>query len=327
VELFSGPNLAALLTLPGVGEKRAVALAERFADWDTFMSASPESLCEVLGAKTGSQVAAARTTTPPAAILPGGVSVVSAYDPHYPRPLLTIPDRPTLLWWKGTLPVGPLVAVVGTRNPNPFGAAVAQRAATEAAAHGIGTVSGLALGCDSLAHQGSLDSSAPTWAVLGQGVDTFPMNGDRANLARRILSSGGGLLSEVPPSTPVAVHLLTKRNRLQSGLAGAVLIAQTGLATPTKPAGTLHTARFALEQGRYLAVATPPPALGSDPSLAGNAALTAPNGTSPETLHATNPATAALIRQRAPLSDLCVSSIDDFNRLWEHILTQSANDA
>ena len=321
MELLTGPNLAALLTLPGVGEKRALALAHRFGDWQRFLGADLDEFVDELGVKTGTQAAQARTGAPPVPVLPSGVEVVSIHDPHYPARLRTIADPPVLLWWKGTLPADtPSLAVVGTRSPNAFGARVATYAAEQAAAHGINSCSGLALGVDSLGHEGSLNRGRPTWAVLGQGIDTLPGSGDRAVLARRIVAEGGGLLSEVPPGTPVAAHLLVRRNRLQSALSEATFIAQTGLATGPKPAGTLHTARFALEQGRLLAVAVPPQTLAEEPGLAGNMALTCEAGLDPALLHATAPPTVQMVSSRRPVADFAIRQAADFDALWAAIL-------
>lgn len=322
MELLSGPNLYSLMRLPGIGEKRAVTLATHFGTWERFLNATTDDLIDVLGAKTGAATAAARPDTPTPVDLPPMTQVLSEHDPHYPHRLRTLPTRPTLLWVTGQLPPeAPTLAVVGTRTPNNFGATIARLTATDAAAHHIPTVSGLALGCDSLAHSATMDAGLPTWAVIGQGVSTLPQHGDRAALAARILAHGGGIISEVPPDTPVAAHLLTKRNRLQTALTDAVLIAQTGLAAANKPAGTLHTVRYAIEQGRYLAVPAPPPHLHPDPDLAGNLALTDPQGMDPALIHATDAHTAALVAARRPVADLALHRPADLATLWEHLAT------
>lgn len=318
MELCTGPALAALLTLPGVGDKRAEVLANHFGDWDSLLAATPQVLSDLLGTKTGVAVAERIPDRPLVADLPPGTQVVSIHETHYPARLRTLSDPPLLIWWTGTLPPeSPTLAVVGTRTPNRFGIAVTQMMATLAAQRGIPIVSGLALGVDSLSHTSCMDGGQPTWAVLGQGLSTFPTGGDRARLAARILAEGGGLLSEVPPPTPVAAHLLTKRNRLQSGLAHATFIAQTGLPTGAKPAGTIHTARFAIEQGRLLVVAAPPSAAAADPELAGNTALTNPTGIDPVLLHARDPELATAISARRPAADRVIASPEDMNRLLD----------
>lgn len=314
-ELLTGRGLAALMTLPGVGSKRAVDLARRFCTWQRFLAASEHEVAAAVGASTAGRVVAARSATIPHHDLPHGIQVVSIYEEHYPARLRAIPDPPPVLWWQGRLPTQPAIAVVGTRSPTPFGQQVALLSAQVAAEHGLPVISGLALGVDSLSHSAGLDHGQPTWAVLGQGIATFPTRGDRAALARRILTSGGGLMCEVPPTTPLAVHMLTRRNRIQSGLSEAVVIAETGLPTSTKPAGTIHTARFAIEQGRTLAVAAPPPGREDDSALCGNAALTATGGIDPALLHVTDPALAAQIRERRPAADVIVARPEDLHAL------------
>jgi DNA processing protein len=111
-------------------------------------------------------------------------------------------------------------------------------------------VSGLALGIDALAHRGNLDGGAPTVAVLGSGLDwVYPVS-NRA-LARRIVESGGVLLSEYPPDTKPFRWNFPARNRIISGLARGVLIVEA-----PKRSGALITAQFALDQGRDLLVAS-----------------------------------------------------------------------
>lgn len=317
--LLSGRGLAGLMTLPGIGAKRAVDLARRFSDWDRFLAATERDLAAVVGVATAAKVVAVMPLSVPHADLPDGIEVVSMFEAHYPARLRAIPDPPPLLWWQGTLPTQPTIAVVGTRTPTPFGQQVATLSAQTAAEHGLGVVSGLALGVDSLSHAAAMDSAQPTWAVLGQGIATFPTRGDRAAIARRILATGGGLLAEVPPTTEVVRHLLTRRNRLQSGLAEAVVIAETGLPTSTKPAGTIHTARFAIEQGRTLAVAAPPPGREDDADLRGNAALCAAGGIDPTLLHVTDPALAATVRARRPAADVVITRPEDLHALCASI--------
>ncbi|MGH7195110.1 MAG: DNA-processing protein DprA, partial [Candidatus Saccharimonadales bacterium] len=68
-------------------------------------------------------------------------------------------------------------------------------------------------------------------------------------LARRIVDGGGALVSEYPAGErPFKTNFIV-RNRLVSGLAGAVLITEAGLGS-----GALHTANFAVDQGRDILV-------------------------------------------------------------------------
>jgi DNA processing protein len=107
-------------------------------------------------------------------------------------------------------------------------------------------ISGLALGCDAAAHRGCLEAGGKTSAILAHGLDeTHPRK--HMSLAQEILDSGGALWSEYPPGTPPRNHQYVQRNRLQTGLSRGVIVVEAG-----PDSGTMHTARFALEQGKTL---------------------------------------------------------------------------
>jgi DNA processing protein len=115
---------------------------------------------------------------------------------------------------------------------------------------GISVISGLALGIDALAHRGSLEGPGRTAPVLGSSVDgVFPAS--NRELARRILKTGGSLLSEYHPGTMPRKWYYPQRNRIISGMARATVIVEAPAAS-----GALHTARFTLDQGRDLFVAS-----------------------------------------------------------------------
>jgi DNA processing protein len=111
---------------------------------------------------------------------------------------------------------------------------------------GIAVVSGLALGIDSMAHRGNIEGGAPTVAVLGSSPEQVYPSSNR-NLARRILETGGLIVSEYPPGTRPWKWNFPARNRIISALARGVVIVEA-----PKKSGALITARFALEQGRDL---------------------------------------------------------------------------
>jgi DNA processing protein len=126
-----------------------------------------------------------------------GINWVSWDNRTYPPLLREIYDPPIVLFFKGNLPnpEAPLAAIVGTRKPSPQAAAQAYRIAHDLARGGISVVSGLALGVDAMAHRGNIEGGAPTVAVLGSGLDKVYPSSNRT-LARRILETGGCLLSE-----------------------------------------------------------------------------------------------------------------------------------
>ncbi|MDR0495153.1 MAG: DNA-processing protein DprA [Treponema sp.] len=181
-----------------------------------------------------------------------GINWVSWRGAAYPPLLREIYDPPALLFYRGSLPnpESPLAAIVGTRRPSPQAAAQAFDIAKGLAGGSISVVSGLALGIDAMAHRGNIEGGAPTAAVLGSALDqVYPLA--NRNLARRILETGGVLLSEYPPGTGPRKWNFPARNRIISGLARGVLIVEA----PQK-SGALITARFALDQNRDLWVAS-----------------------------------------------------------------------
>lgn len=319
-DLTSGQGVAALLSLPGVGAKRALLLADAFGTWEALTAAGAEEIAAVIGNAAGHNLHGTIPPYAPDPDLPDGVRIISIREPDYPAILATIPDPPPLLWVAGTLPDPnrPALAVVGTRHPTGYGQAVTTMTAAGAIEHGIQIISGLALGVDSLAHQAAVDAAQPTWAILGQGVDTLGAHGARTELAQQILLGGGGLIAEVPCGTPVAGHQLTRRNRLQSGLSDATVIAQSGIATPDQPAGTMHTARYAIQQHRLLVVARPSGTWASEDRSAGNLALTDPTGMDPALVYATGQ-TAETIAARRPVADVTIHGRDDLPGLYQAV--------
>ncbi|MBR5621247.1 DNA-protecting protein DprA [Candidatus Saccharibacteria bacterium] len=160
-----------------------------------------------------------------------------------------------MLYYMGKLPKkGPTVAVVGARKNTPYGYEIAYNAAYAAAKSGAIVVSGLAYGCDSIAHRAALDAGGVTVAVLGTPIDRiYPKR--HIGLAREIIEKGGAVISEYAPGvgaesgTEVAARFLA-RNRLIAGLSDVVLVAEAA-----DRSGTLNTATHALNFGVNLMVA------------------------------------------------------------------------
>jgi DNA processing protein len=164
-----------------------------------------------------------------------------------PDILHAIPHPPEKLYITGVdtadITNRPRVAIVGARKVTPYGKNVTTKLAGELAAQGIVIVSGLALGVDTLAHTAALEAGGLTVAVLPTGLDNIYPRSHR-QLAKRI-EKQGILLTEYPPGTRSFPGNFVARNRLVSGLSDAVLIIEAA-----EKSGTLHTARFAIEQGR-----------------------------------------------------------------------------
>jgi len=177
------------------------------------------------------------------------VRTISKEDEEYPKPLKKIPDAPEVLYIRGQLiPDETCFGVVGTRRCSSYGKQVALEIAGELAEAGITIVSGLAPGIDTFSHLACIEKNKRTIAVLGTGIDEksiYPKS--NIGLARKILETGGCLVSELPPGTHGSKITFPKRNRIISGLSLGVLVVEA-----KKKSGSLITARHALEQKRKL---------------------------------------------------------------------------
>ncbi|HVI60845.1 MAG TPA: DNA-processing protein DprA [Candidatus Saccharimonadales bacterium] len=165
-----------------------------------------------------------------------------------PEELRRIPSPPKQLFCRGAdlaeLMGRPRVAIVGSRSVTPYGRQVTSQLAAELAGQDIVIISGLAIGVDAIAHQAAVEAGGLAIAVLPGPVDkVYPATNRR--LAERILAQGGALISEYEVEEFSFKQNFVARNRLVAGLAQALLITEAA-----EKSGSLHTARFALEQGK-----------------------------------------------------------------------------
>jgi len=174
-----------------------------------------------------------------------GIGAVVLGEDSYPKLLSELTDPPLILFFRGTLPASDsiCIAVVGSRNPTPYGMEVSRKLGRELAGAGICVVSGAALGIDSAAHAGALESRGFTVAVLGCGVDVVYPPVNRLLLAD--ISKRGCLISEYPPGTKPEKFRFPERNRIIAGMCTGVVVVEAG-----KTSGALITAEFALSENR-----------------------------------------------------------------------------
>jgi DNA processing protein len=253
----------ALGRLSGVGRRTAISVMARYPDPATLLAASEDELSRALGGRAATAIAPALVRDWPVAVghanrivadhQARSIAVVGYLALEYPPLLRLVPDPPVALYVRGDVTVlsAPMIAVVGTRTPTAWGAAVARRLARRLADEGVVISSGLAKGIDTAGHEGALDAETGlSVAVFGTAIDKVYPAENKALAAR--IAERGALVSEYAIGTVGRPDYFVDRDRLQAGLSMAVIPVQTGLR-----GGTQHTIRFAIEASRPLFV--PPP--------------------------------------------------------------------
>lgn len=180
-------------------------------------------------------------------MVPEGMKTIVVTDKDYPAALREIPHPPEKLWVWGKIPSAKnFLAVVGTRRCTAYGREITKKLIAALSPHSFCIVSGLAFGIDTAAHQAALEAHIPTVAVLGSGIDPAALHpAKNLRLAQDIVSRGGAVISEYEPDFKATLWSFPQRNRIISGLCGAVLVVEA-----PERSGALITARFALDQNR-----------------------------------------------------------------------------
>jgi DNA processing protein len=258
-QALSGDELALWIRLEqvgGVGAETARKLLSVFGLPENIFSADFSALTQVVSERIAGAVLKPVSTEIQAQIDKtldwigqADNHILTLADAAYPEALLNIADPPLLLYAKGQLELlsNPSIAVVGSRNATGQGIANADRFSEILSEAGYTVVSGMALGIDTAAHQGSLrarqSNRGSTIAVIGTGADiVYPAR--NRELAHQI-ALHGCIISEYPLGTPAIASNFPRRNRIISGLARGVLVVEAAAQS-----GSLITARMAAEQGR-----------------------------------------------------------------------------
>ena len=205
-----------------------------------------------------------------------GIQLTCAFDGDFPPlPPCKPSERPYLFAYRGDLSLlqdrAKNVAVVGTLTPTE---AVLRRenAAVEALVErGFTIVSGLARGCDTIAHETCLACGGKTVAFLPTPLSNIYPKENRA-LAERIVQSGGLIASEYvtePAARYERIGRFIARDRLQAMFAGNILLIASHL--PSKgDSGSRHALDKAKDYGTRRFVLFDPLSDEDDPLFALN---------------------------------------------------------
>lgn len=174
------------------------------------------------------------------------VTLLSIEDERYPAILREIGDPPLFLSYRGDLAClsQPLLAIVGTRRMSAYGKRSAEHFVPAFVRAGVVTVSGLALGIDTMVAKETLQAGGRHIAILGNGLSRI-LPERNVDLAEEILAAGGLILSEFPLDQPPDHYTFPARNRIIAGLSLGTLILEA-----PQDSGAIITAELALEYGR-----------------------------------------------------------------------------
>jgi DNA processing protein len=175
-------------------------------------------------------------------IIKSGGVFITCDDENWPSSLNDLEVPPLGLIVKGdvALLTQRSLAIVGTRNPTPYGIRIAGDFAAGFVDREWAIVSGGAYGIDTAAHRGALVAEGRTIAVIASGIDIQYPAGN-ARLFEEICENGA-IVSEVMPGVIAMPHRFLTRNRVIAALSKSTLVVEAAFRS-----GSLRTARDAAE--------------------------------------------------------------------------------
>lgn len=178
------------------------------------------------------------------------ISIITLFDDNYPEKLLDMGDKkPLILYAKGNIEVlsKPNIAFIGTRKPSKMAEEFEEnivKAILDSTDRVI--VSGLALGCDKIAHQTTVDENKITVAVLPSGLNVItPVK--HKKLSEEIIQNGGCLISEYNLDKKPYKQEFLERDKIIAALSDATFVVECGVKS-----GTMHTVDAAAEYNRKI---------------------------------------------------------------------------
>lgn len=177
-----------------------------------------------------------------------GIKMLNILDKDFPPELYEKNDKCVFLFYMGNIKLLSMksIAIIGTRKPEKSFLEKGIKLTEYFAGKGYVIVSGLALGCDTIAHSACLNVNGRTIAVLPSPCDNIqpPSNN---HLARKILANGGLLISEYSSGEQVSRFNFPRRDRIQSLLTSVILIIQASDAS-----GTMIAVKKSIKDNKHI---------------------------------------------------------------------------
>lgn len=159
----------------------------------------------------------------------GAVAIGDKNFPPY-RGKVKNSEQPIVLFYRGDLSLlkatNKNIAVIGLLNPDNDIEIIEQEVIVELVKNGATIVSGLALGCDSIAHRQTLRSNGKTVAILPSPLNNI-LPATNIELAKEIVKNNGLLITEYYENAKSKMELggrYQERDRLQALFSDTIIL-------------------------------------------------------------------------------------------------------
>lgn len=245
--------------VPGIGPTKAKKILETISSYssehiyETILQVIPSAKIDIQLWESISSRAEEKVQR----ILETGIHILPYLSESYPSQLKELNNPPINLYIDGNFDsiLGDKnIAIIGTRNPDEYTKENASDLCEYISQKASCIVSGLAIGCDTIAHEACIKIKNPTAAILPCGIDQiYPKK--NIGLANKIKALGGCLISEYEPGIKPQKSLFVARDRIQAGLSHGIVLLQS-----TEDGGSMHAIRTTQSLQRpFAAIAAPQP--------------------------------------------------------------------
>ena len=167
------------------------------------------------------------------------IRIITVFDDNYPKRLNVMKsNRPLVIYARGNYSLlgQSNMAIVGTRNPSTYVEKLERDIINKI--FDISNkviVSGLALGCDGIAHETVLRAKKETLAVLPSGINIITPP-SHTKLAEDIISNNGCIISEYGINIKAEKNMYIERDKVMAALSDSTLVVECDIKS-----GTMHT--------------------------------------------------------------------------------------